>query len=414
MILFEDIPYGSERMGIIWTLGDVAGACMLEFGPEGSTHYAAAQHGTYNGRLRASLFTTGLSEREVVFGDPGILEKSVRELIDTHHPSHLFVVPSAVCEIIGMDLDGLCLSLSRESDTRVLSIGGSGLDVDYTAGVERVLSMLAEHVVRQPSGTDVGTYNVIGSSMDWYNYQADLNEIERLMTAAFGLGPKAVFTTGSSMGDLMAAGEAACNIVIRKEGLACAKILEQRFGQPYFYGAPYGLKGTIAWLDAVGAMIRVAPSADFIKKETLEVNALKERLDYHRRMSRSTGASVVMAGNYDLLKYCGPFIRDELHFQIKGSVLTHPVKAQEEDGLLFFRNDSAKYTHIAAQGPDFLLADAVTLRHFSGQIPGIQVSNPNLGAMKLYAYTPFMGFRGAQVLIQELANLAFAPATVSR
>ncbi len=71
----------------------------------------------------------------------------------------------------------------------------------------------------------------------------------------------------------------------------------------------------------------------------------------------------------------------------------------------FFKNDSLKYEFIANAAPDYLLADAVTLRHFKGQIPGLQVSNPNLGMVKRFAWTPFMGFRGVQVLAQDFANL---------
>ena len=405
MKLFEDLPYASERMGILWTLGAVEGACVLEFGPEGSTHYAAAQHGTYNGKMNASLYTTGLTEREVVFGDPDLLETGMRELIQTHRPSHLFVVPSAVSEIIGMDVESLCRRMDRASDTSVICIGGISLDSDHTVGVERVLSLLAEHVVREPAKTPGRTYNVIGSGMDRYNYRADLKEIQRLMAEAFGFVPKAVFSADSSMREMASAGEADCNIVIRKEGISCAKILEDRFGQPFFYGAPYGIEGTTSWLEAVGAMLDAAPSAAFVQEETRQACEVKDRLDYHRLISRSAGASVMMAGSYDLLKDCGPFIRNELTFSINGSVLTHPSAEGIADGFLFFENDTAKYNYIQSRAPDFLLADAVTLGRFKGRIPGVQISNPNLGGMRLYAYTPFMGFRGAQVLMQELGNL---------
>lgn len=409
MIFFEDIPYASERMGIIWTLGTVAGACILEFGPEGSTHYAAAQHGTYNGKMSASLYTTGLTEKEVVFGDLSILEKGACELIKINRPSHLFVLPSAVSEIIGVDIDSVCQGLNQSSDTEVLGLGGISLDSDYTVGVERVLSLLAEKVVQEPTDIGIKKYNIIGSGMDCYNYKADFKEIERMMADAFGFYPQANFTGDSSMKSLKSAGEAACNIVLRKEGIPCAQILKERFGQPYCYGAPYGIAGTISWIKAVERMIHVQPLMDFLKKEVLQVKELKDRLDYHKRISRCTDASFVISGRYDLLKSCGPFIRDELQFQIKGAVLTHPVLTGETDEFMFFRDDTEKYAYISSKYPDFLLADAVTLQHFKGQIPGIQISNPNLGAIRLYSYTPFMGFRGAQVIIQELGNMLLKP-----
>ena len=405
MNLFEDLPYPSERMGILWSLGTVEGACVLEFGPEGSTHYAAAQHGTYNAKMNAALFTTGLTEKEVVFGDPDLLETAMQELIQMHRPSHLFVVPSAVSEIIGMDVESLCRRMCRETGTPVICIGNISLNSDHTVGVERVLSLLAEHVVQNPIKSDPCSYNVIGSVMDCFNYRADLKEIERLMKNAFGFSPKAVFTADTSMGQLASAGEAACNIVFRHEGIPCAEILKGRFGQPFFHGIPYGIEGTRRWLEAVGTMVNRAPSAAFIRQESLETREFADRLAYHKRIARSLRPSVVVCGGLDLLENGVPFLRDELQLEIKGAVLNHPVRSKPADEILFFRNDTEKYDYIAAQSPHLLLADAVTLRHFKGRIPGTQVANPNLGAMRLYAHMPLMGFRGAQVLVQELANL---------
>lgn len=405
MIIFQDLPYASERMGILWTLCTVADACILEFGPEGSTHYAAVQHGTYNAGMKACLYTTGLTEKEVIFGNPKRLKEAALELIRTHQPSHLFVVPSAVSEIIGMDIDSVCLALSRETRTQVIPIGGISLDTAYSSGVQRVLSLLAETVVQQPDSADINSYNIIGPGMDCYNYLADIKEVERLMAESFGLRPKAIFTADTSMKSLKSAGEAACNIVLRSEGIPCAKILEERFNQPYFYGAPYGYKGTLSWIESVAEMIKISPSQDFLKKEAIQVHELREQLDYHKRVTRSMEPSLLICGPHDLLKGLTPFIQNELTFKVKGSVLTHPKpKAVEGEGF-FFKNDTEKYAFIATQKPDFLLADAVTLKHFKGLIPGLQVSNPNLGSVRRFAYTPFMGFRGAQVIAQELANL---------
>ncbi len=405
MILFEDLPYASERMGILWTLGTIRGACVLEFGPEGSTHYAAAQHGTYNAPMRADLYTTGLTENEVVFGDPGRLETAVRELIDNRHPSHLFIIPSAVSEITGMDMDGICLALSRETPTRVIPFSGISLSSEHTQGVRRALSMVAKTVVRQAPSVEMTTYNIIGPGMDCCNYLADIREIERLMAGAFGYTAAAIFTADTSMEELSIAGKAAFNIVLRNEGIPCAKILKNRFGQPYYYKAPYGIAGTLSWIESVAEITGRSPSAVFLEKEAKTISEFRQRLDYQKRIAGHRTLSFVICGPYDLLKGLAPFIRDELGFHVSALVLTHPIPEYMPSAFNFFKNDSLKYEFIANAAPDYLLADAVTLRHFKGQIPGLQVSNPNLGMVKRFAWTPFMGFRGVQVLAQDFANL---------
>lgn len=326
-------------------------------------------------------------------------------MISIHCPSHLFVVPSAVSEIIGTDLEGICLTLSRELNSRVIPISGLSLDNNHTEGVRRILTLLADTVITPPKSRQIDTFNIIGPGMDCYNYLADIRETIRLMAGAFGFSPKAIFTAETSMHELATTGEAACNIVLRSEGIECCEILKERFGQPYHYGAPYGIKGTLAWLESVAGIIDRQPSAGFVEREEKEASLLEERLKYHARIAGLKSPTFVVCGTYDLLKWMVPFIRDELGFTICASILTHPVSNDMVNDILFFKSDIEKYECIASAKPDFLLADAITLQTFRGKVSGIQVSNPNLAKVRRFAYTPFMGFRGVQMLTQDLANL---------
>lgn len=405
MKLFQDIPYASERMGILWTLGTVTDAYILEFGPEGSTHYAAVQHGTYNADMKADLYTTGLTEKEVIFGDTGLLIQAARELIERHRPSHLFILPSAVSEITGVDIDSVCRALSRQSTTQVINIGGISLDSCYTNGIERILAMLAEKAVRQPDRVSPKTYNLIGSNMDCFNYLSDIKEVERLLAGAFQLSLKTIFTGGTSMEKLVSAGEAAFNIVLRKEGLSCARILQERFGQPYFYGIPYGIEGTRSWIKSVAEMICIRPDQTFLEREITLSQEFIERMNYYKRASQKIKPSFVICGSYDLLKNLAPFMENELDFEIKALILTHMLPEDAKEGLLYFKTDTEKYAFITSIAPDYLLSDAITLRHFQTSIPGLQIANPNLCRERRFAYTPFMGFRGAQVISQDISNL---------
>ena len=49
MQLCKYYPVANDRMGIIWTLSSIEGACVIEFGPAGTTHYAVEGVGSLNG-----------------------------------------------------------------------------------------------------------------------------------------------------------------------------------------------------------------------------------------------------------------------------------------------------------------------------------------------------------------------------
>ena len=56
-------------MGIIWSLLAVQGAIVLEYGPAGTTHYSMGLYGGLGLRFQNRLFTTHMSEDDVVMGD---------------------------------------------------------------------------------------------------------------------------------------------------------------------------------------------------------------------------------------------------------------------------------------------------------------------------------------------------------
>ena len=56
-------------MGIIWSLLAVQGAIVLEYGPAGTTHYSMGLYGGLGLRFQNRLFTTHMSEDDVVKAD---------------------------------------------------------------------------------------------------------------------------------------------------------------------------------------------------------------------------------------------------------------------------------------------------------------------------------------------------------
>ena len=58
MSISKYFPVASDRMGIIWTLSSIKDACVIEFGPAGTTHYAVEGIGQINGEDLATIYST--------------------------------------------------------------------------------------------------------------------------------------------------------------------------------------------------------------------------------------------------------------------------------------------------------------------------------------------------------------------
>ena len=76
MKVYEALPPLSPRAGFLRTVSGWRDAALVEFGPEGTMHYAqSAIHGETD-----NLFTTGMEEKQIIFGDTANLEAAIREV----------------------------------------------------------------------------------------------------------------------------------------------------------------------------------------------------------------------------------------------------------------------------------------------------------------------------------------------
>ncbi|MBO3444233.1 hypothetical protein JWF52_06875 [Clostridium sp. CCUG 7971] len=79
------------------------------------------------------------------------------------------------------------------------------------------------------------TYNIIGSNIDKYNFLSDSEELKRMMKTLFNKYVNTTFTAYSTIEDIEKASISSLNIVIRKEVLKAAKLMEEKFNIPYIY-----------------------------------------------------------------------------------------------------------------------------------------------------------------------------------
>jgi nitrogenase molybdenum-iron protein alpha/beta subunit len=410
MQLYKYFPTPSDRMGVLWSLVSIKDACVIEYGPAGTTHYASEGIAQFNGDIDAKLFTTHMDEEDIIMGDSSRLEETIREVDAIHCPRVIFVLASTISSVVGTDIERICQNLQDEISAQLIPFTGGGFRGDYSAGIREVLTALAVKIVKEPAGKIPQSYNIIGSNIDCYNFASDIKELERMMSACFGCSLNTVFTAKSSIKELEEAARAEFNLVLRSEGLDCAAVLKDKYGLNYYAGSPYGFKGTANWIKGIEKAFSIKANDIYIAQQMDKAKIYVMKV-MHTAFNFEKLTAVV-SGNYDFILDFYPFLAEELFIDVEKGLVNHLVRgnSRKAEGslagkLLFAASEDEKEELIKDIQPALLLGDGILLA-LGEQAPiKVQVANPNPNHyLQIYDNTPFMGFNGAIYLIEILLN----------
>ena len=397
MGLYRFKPMPSGRMGIFWTLSSIRESAVVEFGCMGHNLYSGAllrQSGIYEG-YGAPLYTTYIDETDIAMGQTYRLESTIRQVVDTDHPKVIFLQPSAVPEVIGMDMFAIANVLQEEfPEVKLVPLGHGSFAISQHKGVEEALTGIAKALCTDTSRSEKHRYNVIGTCPDLFNFGADLMEIERMMKGAFGMECLCAFSSRCSVTDIERMGEAHVNLVIRKEGIGCAKYLEKRFGTPWVYARPYGIKGTTAWLSQVGEALGKEPDKGFTDAEE---KLLSDQIYRPYRTLQSNAwsypeeATLTIGGHYDVVKGIMEFATGEL--PLKKGVCWCDCPEMGDELIPCFPED--KWIPVVENHEKgYLMFSGEALKWF-GKNTQLQIANPDI-RYRLHPYdAPLVGYHGA-------------------
>lgn len=279
MALIRNFPVPSDRMAIISTLLNIEDAVVLEYGPEGTTHFSMNFFNKLGQDYPDRLFTTGVDDSDIIMGSTEHLERGILELDALYSPKAIFVLTSSVTSIIGTDIAGICDSLHSKVQSRLIPVNTSGLGADYSAGLRKIYLQLAELFVQPDAAKQKGRYNILGASPLHYRAESDICEITRLLREGFGcelLHCLAMNMTTEALAELSSA---ELNIVLTAEAVPSAEYLQSVTGTPYVYLPPYGYSQTKEFLNSVAAVIgqpvKEAMLQRLEEKKTQTENAFK-------------------------------------------------------------------------------------------------------------------------------------------
>ena len=173
------------------------------------------------------LFSAQLQETDIVTGSGKKLFAAVDEILEKGY-RHIFLMPSSLAEVMGLDLEGFAAEIREKTGAHVFTVKAK-LNADYYAGAEAFYTALAQKLAR-PSDPQPLTYNILGGCTF-----ADRIDRQYLTSLLDGLSLKCNvdMLTSTSFQDLQQLPRAAVNIVTSRFALKAAEVLKKANGTPY-------------------------------------------------------------------------------------------------------------------------------------------------------------------------------------
>ena len=401
MSLVRFLPTPSDRMGIIWSLLAVQGAIVLEYGPAGTTHYSMGLYGGLGLRFQNRMFTTHMSEDDVVMGDVTRLEDAIVELDESYAPKVIFVVASSVTAVIGTDIKGVCRYMQNEVKAKRVAFEQGGFRGDYSIGLAETYKLLVRNLPKKDVAQEAGVYNIIGASAWRYRMASDIWEVKSLLDEALGLSCNACLCCDTSVEELEDMGLAQVNIVLGNEGLAAAKYLQEKFGTPYVYAVPYGYNGTLSFLAQVGEAVGREPDSMVLLRLQTKEKSLS-RLSLFTMMGNNKPKKAVVKGDYDLVQGVSAFL-EQGGITVLHKMCAHSLKAIAEPAadVEAYAEESDWLQVIRGLQDTLILADDVALLQADADNTKVLISAPFINSA-VATHLPFMGEKGADFLLEQM------------
>lgn len=366
MRVFDTLPPASPRQGFLRTVSAWLDAALIEFGPEGTMHYAQS---TLHGE-NSNLFTTGMEERHVIFGDTANLEAAIMEIDSTHHPYLIFVTSSPVSEIIGTDMAQICYELQSQVQAQLCPWDRVPLEGYASQGRHQAFLTAAAQLSALPvRQADQSGFFVLGLDRSDWNGRSDLNELRRMMHKYFGLSCRNDSNGRYRLKDLPSA-----KLILVADSAAqpLADVCKDRWGIPSCAGLTYGLQSTKTLIEHAAAMLQQSPSPSWQEDFAAADDALLAFRQSIRTWPKRTFRLCLDSYRADLL---AAFLTQELGQQV------HTL--HEDD---FLTKPSA----------DELLIGSGILCSLYPENDSLCMDYPTITQMVFSSHFPFAGLYGAE------------------
>jgi nitrogenase molybdenum-iron protein alpha/beta subunit len=292
-----------------------------------------------------------------------------------------------------MDIPAVCEELQyKYEEIPIITFQKGGFREKLHHGVEEALLQIVKHIPKDCEKSKTPTFNIIGSCIDFARFEADVEEIKRILRGAFHMEPCCILTSNTTISQIEQMGQAHINLVIRREGTKAAKLLQQKFDTPYLIGRPYGLEGTKEWLDGISKCLNLEMDEQFIKDEIAEskhqYSYFKQLLPYLNHKGKfSIGTHI------DIAEGISRFAKD---LGMSGEHIWCNEKAYATETIPYFTEEQWMNI-VSSESNTILMGSKMLIEQFNGNQNYILTRGLNSWNFNPYV-SPFVGFRGARNL----------------
>lgn len=397
--VIRDLPDTSSYWAAVWTMCPLPDVHVICDAPIGCFNLVATAVPDYTDAIPHIENITPSVIRDEEVGGTGTgpaVERTYRDLEQEGllENKYLIVVSTAESEMIGSDLSDLVTKLKPGTTF----FHSESLSDDEWLGRDRVLQWLWEQYGQQAAAeidVEPGLVNIIGPTYGCFNAPSDLHEVRRLIEGAGGK-INLVFPYEAKLADMPNLAKAQVNVVLYQE---FGHTLADSLGQSWLH-APMGMQGTTEFIKKLGELLGTADQAQaFIQRE--KQTTLQAVWDLWKGPQGdwfgTTNVGVVATGTYvdGLQAYLG----DELGMEITLSA-SRPLRPGEPD------NDGVR--QVLHSNPPAFVFGSINEKIYLSEA-GAKFTNFIPAAfpgpvVRRAVGTPFMGYRGAVYIVQEIVN----------
>lgn len=405
MSLCRNYPTPSNRMAVMWSLLPIKDSIVLEYGPAGTTHFGAGLYSSFGISLENSLFTTHISEDDIIMGDVSRLEKAILEIDRNYKPRVIFIVASAVIAIIGTDIKGVCAYMQEKTNARLISFDDGGFGGDYSLGLRNTYTtLIKEFSLNSNIKKEENTYNILGASAAAYRIKSDIWEIQELMEKSFNMKVNTILGLEASINDLENISASSINLVIRNEALPAAKLLKEKFGIPYIYQVPYGYEGTLNWLEEISNILGKEINISYKNQLEEKSKDLHNEIEFIKMMVGNRYKflpKATIAGDYDTIIGLSSLC-EEFALEIDKKICNHSLKNVDSvtDNIIYLKKEKDKINLLLNIHNQLVLGDEISLDICDFSNTKVCVSFPFPNKNQVATHLPFIGEKGTDYFLE--------------
>ena len=295
--------YSADTFGVCSALFELGGMVVM--------HDASGCNSTYTTHdeprwfdMDSMVYISALTEMEAIMGDDEKLIGDIVSAAEELKPKFIAIVGTPIPTMVGFDFDAVACLIEERTGIPSFGFATTGMNT-YVKGVSMAMETLAQHYVADTDKkTEKPSMNILGLTPLDFSVNGQAESIIQWAQLQ-GYEVLSAWAMGSTLEDIVRAGEAHMNLVVSAGGLKAAKVLEKRFGTPYIVGVP--MDGTIDISDLPGDEIVVVGEG---------VYSLSLACALERYLNRGVRVICTTGGDGKILRTKDLMLRDEVEIEI--------------------------------------------------------------------------------------------------